>query len=282
MQRFGNRQATCVTVALALAACRATVPVRSSDTPLSRSCAVDLAPHPIAGDSAVVFLEGVTVVDTCVLQRAAGSLSPWPNATRDRWIVGIEVAAPGTVVIRRLTPGAARDLIDGDAFTAIVTEDRSVAAYASARPDLAVELLPWTRTYALVSRDTLSLGMAMDGTVVHVDARTASGLPACDLSPPSPSPSPRTNRVVYLDGDRTAQEIAERLVAFADAPAIPLSYHELDAALIAGRERAYVVSFATGDWCAERTGLTTRAPWLQQGVVVPLLETRAFAIRRRP
>jgi hypothetical protein len=168
----------------------------------------------------------------------------------------------------------------------MVTEDVGLATYAAARSDLDVAPLPWDRTYLLLSRDTtFTLGGRVEPDAVRADARMAE--PAvCDTSGGDAAirgSALRAGQVVYDAGDRTAREIAERVVALmdGDASARGMTAAELDVALRAGEAVAYIISLARNGRCDALAALSQQAGWLRPRAAHPLLDTRVHAIMPR-
>jgi hypothetical protein len=197
--------------------------------------------------------------ELAVARRVAGT--PWPEGTgayrvRDPGLASPPGAGSGRVTVAlepvlvaggpRLTihsVGAtdARDLIDAGTDL-LLTEDPSLAAYASARPDVASIPLAWDRTFALlapkrtpavtdsvtdpaaVEARTRSLRSALARDAVRLDARAAEG-PYwwSDVSHCGTLPTPRritgnirpSSRVVFRRDEPAARALAERLVALA-------------------------------------------------------------------
>lgn len=220
---------------------------------------------------------------TCALGLASATLRPWPTASHDRWTVEIVLTERGAIA-HRLGGERARDALDGGAAL-IATEDLDLTAYATARPDLHVTPLPWDRTYVHLSPSPVGpLGVAFAWDAVRVDARPAEAL-ACDTvpSPVAPgSPRPRRARVVYEAGDRTARELAERVVAIMEdsAAVVGLAPAELESALRVGDELSYIVSLPRfpDRGCEAIAALARRAPWVTPQSIIPLVDTRAHAI----
>jgi hypothetical protein len=222
--------------------------------------------------------------DACALRLVAAALRPWPSTSDEPWTVGIRLTDTSATAYR-FSRERARDAIDAGAVI-VATEDLGLIAYAAARPELDVTPLPWDRTYLRLASGALApLGGEFASEAVRVDARRAEPL-SCDTlvhgaAPGSASVSP--GRVVYEAGDRTARELAERVVALLEnttATAIGLGPAELDAALRAGDEVAYIVSvprFAERG-CDALATLARRAPWLSPHAIVPLIDTRVHAI----
>jgi hypothetical protein len=164
------------------------------------------------------------------------------------------------------------------------TEDLELVEYARARDDLEVVPLPWDRLYLRIAPPDDSLG-AIDPAAVGAEARRAGPLPVCPAAAPIPSGRDRTpsSRAVYLLGDRTGRELAERVVGLGRArEVIGLDLAAFDAALAAGAHGAYIISIPLdGDTCEALEALRRRAPWADPSWIAPLVETRAHAITRR-
>jgi len=191
--------------------------------------------------------------------------------------------------LRLLPPPAdLRDAVDAGADL-IVTEDPAALAYAAARAELASIALPWSRTYALVLAvppesaavaATAGFRESLARDVVRVDARAAApatsqvACPAAAQGTPHPIRSGA--RIAYPTADRTARDLAARLVAVGvGRTIIPLDSAALLASLREGRETGYVLSLP-------RTLIPCDNLQLPPGAsLVPLVETRAHAIVRR-
>jgi len=134
---------------------------------------------------------------------------------------------------------------------------------------------------------SLPLGEEAGPDAVRADARSADP-PACEPFLPETSTdsgSRSWKRVVYDVADRTARELAERIVALAersDVTAVGLSARELDVALDAGNDLAFIISIARGSYCAALAAVARQAPWMTPGTVQPLIDTRAYTIAPRP
>ena len=239
------------------------------------------------GDSAVVHFGAGDTPRACALELIARELRPWASTPNDRWAVRITLTERGARV-HRLDHERARDAIDsGEAL--IATEDVELVAYAASRSELEVTPLSWDRIYVLLTPGPAApLGVASLPDAVRADARPAEVDPACAVSWPAAVPdsvTPRSLRVVYEAGDRTAQELAERIVAIVGGTTVasPLDAAALDTALRAGDELGYVVSlprFAPFA-CDSLATLAQRAPWLGPHRILPLIDTRAHAIAPR-
>jgi hypothetical protein len=267
-----------------VAACAHRAAPSSADQRVAEfTCALE-APPAIAGDSASLLIRAVGApAERCALALAAEWLRPWSLATTSEpWTVQLTLAG-AAVIARRLDAQRARDAIDHD-DAVYATEDASLAMYASARADLEVTPLPWDRTYLLLSSDTaLALGGRIEPDAVRADARIAE--PAiCETLPPASVAAPprREDRILHLASDRTAREIAERLVAvLGNGRVLAATPAEFEAALRAGEALAYVVSVPRSGICDALASMPQRAPWIDARVIAPVLDTRAHAIQRR-
>lgn len=257
------------------------------DGPIAATACAISEPALREADSAVIhFSVAATARETCALELVARELRPWPTAANDRWAVGIALDEHGARA-HRLGDEAARDAIDGGAAI-IATEDVELLAYAASRSSLEVTPLPWDRTYFWLTRGGAdSLGVTSLPDAVRADARpaVASACAPAWRSPVSDSATPRSPRVVYEAGDRTAQELAERVVAILGDAAVasPLDTPALDSALRTGHDLGYVVSLPrdTTFECASLAILARRVPWVGAQHVRPLIDTRAHAIAPR-
>lgn len=252
--------------------------------PAVATCALDEEPARGVDTAAIVFHAVGMPRDVCALTLVAATLRPWPTPSNDRWTVEIVETEAGATA-HRLRGDSARDVVDAG-VTAIATEDLDLIGYAGARGELEVTPLPWDRTYLRLAPATGGpLGAAPGPDAVRVDARHAEPLP-CDTTWSATAPAtPRSTRVVYLAGDRTARELAERVVALMDGAtaAVGLGQDYLDAALRTGDELAYVLSVArpAGSACDTLATLARRASWIDPHSIMPLIDTRAHAIAPR-
>jgi hypothetical protein len=144
--------------------------------------------------------------------------------------------------------------------------------------------LPWDRTYVYVSPGpSARLGKESFTDAARLDARPAESA-FCDTSSISRGPATdKPSRVVYEVGDQTARDLAERVVALSGGSAVPLERAEFEAALRTGKERAFILSVSrfTNEPCEVQQALFDRAPWAATGSIVPLIDTRAYAIAPR-
>lgn len=186
-----------------------------------------------------------------------------------------------------------RDLLDvapagaGRGADLLITRDPAVVSYARAKPGTAIVPLPWDRTYVMLAPTTrpdegAALGQSLAGEVVRADARAAVGpfwweTASCRGTMPL-LPMGRRPEVVYLQGDETAREIAERLVALERSPlrAVALPQDALDASLAGGEAARYVISLPR-----TAPGSCREVPaWPSASGVIPLVDVRAHAIVR--
>jgi hypothetical protein len=245
----------------------------------------------VAADTARIVFQGADPGElekgrrACAHRLVAAALRPWPTPSDDRWTVRIVLTDAGATAYR-LSAASARDAIDAG-LAPLVTEDLDLVAYAAARPELDVTPLPWDRTYLHVSPGgDAPLGIERASDAVRVDARPAE-FPSCDtIRPAAVPPTVLSWRVVHEVGDRTARELAERVVAVtgdARAAAVGLGADEFEAALRAGNELGYIVSVSrfAGRECVDLATLAQHAPWLAPHSALPLVETRTHVIAPR-
>ena len=255
--------------------------------PAPAACVLDEPPLSEADSAVVHFRAAATAREACALELIARELRPWPTSSNDRWAVRITLTEQGARAYR-LCDELARDVIDSGAAL-VATEDVAVLAYAAFRPELEITRLPWDRTYFwLTPGVAASLGVSSLPDAVRADARPAEVDLACVGAWPAAVPhnaTSRSPRVVYAAGDRTAQELAERIVAITGGAtvALALGASALDTALRAGDELGYVVSLRRypAFECDSLATLAQRAPWLGPQQVLPLIDTRAYAVRPR-
>jgi hypothetical protein len=240
--------------------------------------------------------------------------------------------APGSggrmrLVVRLASSRDARDLLDAG-VDVLVTGDPSVVQYA-AESGLATVPLPWQATYVLLvparARGALS-GASLDSGVwsddssvgsslvaaVHASARPAAGpfwwrsatgpeQTVDSVGPAAVEPEPRRpadrparldRRVLYERGDRTARDLAERVVALAASRggsliAAGVDGTELARILAAGTSAGYVLALPRSVALPRLAvrALLREAPWLSapaalDRALVPLVDTRPTAIVR--
>ena len=272
----------CAVALSALAACAGTVRPAPEPAASETSCSLVEPPRPTA-DSATLLLDAIGITrEACSLTLAAEALRPWPTSRPGPWTVLLTIT-PEAVTARRLDSEQARDAIDGGRAL-LVTDDLALVAYAAARDDLEVLHLPWDHTYVGLYPDSaLWPGTVVGADAVRVDARDASP-PLCDSLPigmPGKATSARSGRVLYSAGDRTARELAERIVALTgkrDVIAVGVGVEELDASLHAGDALAYIASMPRASQCDALAALAQRAAWITSGAIHSLIDTRAHAI----
>ncbi len=222
----------------------------------------------------------------------------WPIGTGAFWVTNESASARlikaspleghhlPTVDFRVFSDTDARDVLDAGADL-LVTSDAAVLDYARTRPELLSIPLAWDRTYVLLAPAAVS----SDGLdrrdlerAVHVEARapefTCAEPAFADTAASRPAPAAR--RIVYDRTDRTARDLAERLVARAElgpgTVAAGFAPDAFAAALEAGNEWAYIYVLQPrpfGDPCETVKALPARR------VLQRLVETRSFAIVRR-
>lgn len=238
-----------------------------------------------APDTATIaFRTADTTRAACAQRLVAEHLRPWARASSDPWTVHITLTSTGATA-RRLGGDAARDTIDAG-HALVATEDVDLVAYAAARADLEVAPLPWDRTYLRLSRVGSALGSGAGPDAVRVDARPAEGW-ACNSAIPAFSSDTvpnRSSRIVYDAGDRTARDLAARIVALSErreVTAVGVSAAELDTLLRAGDDLAYIISVPRASQCDALATMAERAQWIGAHTVLPLIETRAYGIAPR-
>jgi hypothetical protein len=203
-------------------------------------------------------------------------------------------SAPPVVEFVTTARGDLRDELDAGADL-VVTRDPAVIEYAAQNAELEILPLPWSRTYVLTQRTgALPLGTGLhDESVrrslaeeaVRADARP-SGRPFWWDSPCSTMISthvtfPTVSRVVYLQDDPVARQLAERIVALVPdssrLTALGMDSTSFATARAKGADRAYIVSvpFRPISPCREAARLTRGYS------ITPLIDTRARAIVRR-
>ena len=283
----GGDWAKSVGLSLALCgawACATTPQVQSESNTRAIACTLHDAPS-ISGDTATIAFDALGATrEQCALILAAERLRPWPNPSRGPWTVHVALGPTATTVYR-LASDAARNVVDAGAAL-MATDDLSLIAYAATRSDLEVAPLPWDRTYLRLSHASQPLGATVGPDAVHADARLSEP-PACELHLTDESPrasATPSKRVVYDGGDRTARELAERIVALVeigDATAVGLSGAALDAALGHGSELAYIIAVPRASYCEALGALLRPGPWTSSHSALPLIDTRAHGITPR-
>lgn len=283
-----NQFARCLAL-LALAACRSATHAPAVQSMTHEPCELrEIGDRTV--DSAVLAVRTPAAAPAdCVLRFVVAVLRPWLGGAPEPWTVTVATTAttdtiPLTVTVHRLRAAQARDALEAESVL-VATEDLELVEYARARDDLAVVALPWDRLYLRVGGSSSESLGPVDPAAVGAEARRAAPLPACDplsLTPPAREHT-RSSRAVYLRGDRTSRELAERLVGLGHArEVVGLDSAAFDAAFSAGADEAYIVSLMlSGDGCNALSDLLRRAPWADRAGIAPLIETRAYAITRR-
>ncbi len=267
----------------AIGACSGALRVPQEPPVSATACTLLQAPSIVADTTTITFDALGATREQCALTLAAEGLRPWPLASSEPWTVHLTLT-PTEALVRRLDRERARNAIDAGS-PLLATEDPDLTAYAATRADLEVSPLPWDRTYLRLSpRSGASLGGAAGPDAVRADARPADA-PPCEVPPTTLElDAVSSARVVYDGSDRTARELAERTVALverSDATAVGLTAAELDVALHAGNELAYVISVPRASYCDALLALAQRAPWMTPHSIIPLIDTRAHAIAPR-
>lgn len=234
----------------------------------------------------------------------------------------VVVHAARRVRVRSIDPSKARDALDAG-VDLLVSEDPAIVSYAEQREAFLTLRLPWEYTYVVLTgrappNASTSARLTLAEFVsdaVRGESRPArppfwwasSARCAVQIATNAIAPAVPAGRVVYSNGDRVAQGVAERLVALigtrsagsedsalnallpglarrgARAVAAGLTPSAFAAALRAGGELAYVLPLArySAAACQELAMLQRAAPWLDAEQVIPLVDTRSVAIVRR-
>ena len=272
----------------------------------------------------------VSLPDTAWMVLASPTLAVYEQQATARWPEGsgpyriADQSAQGGFVLmpvasqsapylvsRRVSSGDPRDAIDAGSDV-LVTGDPVAVAYATARANLLVVPLPWTRTYGLAlpgaasklisqlirsDSESAVLRESLARDAVHAQARAAqspywwTGAPTCraalDSLPVRGAADHHSNRVVYHRDDGIARGLAERLVALdARSVSLGLSADEFARALRDGSELAYVLDLSRVSLssCSDLDELWSTAPWLASDAaakLVPLIDARETAILTR-
>ena len=230
------------------------------------------------------ILPGALAAGRFAIARAAPGA--WPAGTAGTITPresGVSFSFRGRVWAFTWQAGAdARDLLEGG-VDAVLTDQTAAIEYADARGTFDGIPLPWSRTYVVAVPAGGCVAIADRASwrdAVRTEARAA--VPPfwwtavrCDAAPPSPPPltAAAPTRVVYLETDRHARGLAERLVARGVSRAAGLVPPELRAALAAGTDYAVVaLPRLPGEACAALAaaglaGRPTRS-------LLPLVDTR--------
>ncbi|MBA3521439.1 MAG: hypothetical protein H0T90_02895 [Gemmatimonadales bacterium] len=188
-----------------------------------------------------------------------------------------------------------RDALDRGADL-VLTDNPAVVEYAANRLDLLTVELPWSRTYLLLIPDGSSIGLSIGADsaafraavardAVRGAARAAEppfwweDAPRCGRTPdPAVARQRPSGAIVYPLRDRTARELAERIVALSHGvTAKGLEEADLAMALAAGGERAYVIPIPRQVLvpCRDLAG------WPAGATLIPLIDTRSSLVVRR-
>jgi hypothetical protein len=260
----------------------------------------------LAGQTTALGPRDVRVgfTDSSFINRLTGGLpavtkpSPdrgWPIGTGPYWmsgsaVTGALVAQPvarpwgGPVIAFRDVSGSdPRDVLEGGGIDLVLTDDPTVVSYAGSRPQYAALPLVWDRTYVLAMQGGPAPEVDRQDLVsaVHAEAKAAEGrpCPAADAGEATAArPILPLRRLVFDRTDRTAREVAERLVARgalgAGVPAAGLAPAEFAAALRSNNAWAYITAVPSAAEC-----LTGPAAGEQR--VRALVAVRRYAIVRR-
>ncbi len=187
---------------------------------------------------------------------------------------------PGLPVLRfnpKLAADA-RDLLDAGADL-VVTRDERALTYARSRVGLLPVPLAWDRIYLLVSPSTIPVGSLRDA--VRADAQTPvppfwwAGDSLCVDG--FDGTSQGRTRLVIPAGDPVARDLAARIVAGATGLVVAaLDSAELGHALGRGTDAGYLLALPR-----QRPAACPVTPWPAGWHLVPLIETRGYAIIRQ-
>ena len=218
-----------------------------------------------------------------------------PRLFADRSFAVPRTAAPALT----LAPSVSGDLRDAiDQGTDLVqTTDPALLDYARRRPGVTAVALPWSWTYVLVlparsaglghaiPTDTAGFQTGIARDAVRADARAAAGpfwwdaRAACAAKPAPKARRAPTDAIAYPAEDSIARDLAERIVALAggNVTARALAADSFDVALRLETERGYVFGLPRQALVPCRES----AHWPALAAVVPLVDTRPYAVLRR-
>ena len=237
----------------------------------------------------------------------------WPIGTGRYWMTTGDPASPDVLVaqpmartgqpvvkIATVPASAARDALDGAAGV-LTTDDPAALEYARTLPGYVDVPLEWNRTYVLLAPgrdkplvDDLRLESLREA--VRGDARPAewsgpgrfwfTDLERCGVPAGRDTlgAAGRRRRVVYNQSDRSAADLAARLVGLgalgrgAVAAGVPASAFE--SSIRTGTDAAYVVELRRRVYDVCRAALEL-PPWSSVGTIEPLLDVRSHAVVRR-
>ncbi len=249
--------------------------------------------------SAALRWSGVTsLVPLDERRLVAGLESPSlevPRLFADRALGVPRTGAPALT----LAPSASGDLRDAiDQGTDLIqTTDPALLDYARRRPGVTAVALPWHRTYVLllparsagvgaaVPADTAGFQAGLARDAVRADARAAAGpfwwdgRAACPTNPMPKARRAPADAIAYPAEDPVARDLAERIVALAGGhvTARGLAADSFGVALRLETERGYVLGLPREAIVPCRES----AAWPPRAVVVPLVDTRPYALLRR-
>ena len=237
----------------------------------------------------------------------------WPIGTGRYWMTSGDPASPDALVAQPMArsgqpvvkiatgpAGGARDALDGGADV-LITDDAATLDYARSATGYVDVPLEWSRTYVLVApgREKSVIGdLRLESLreAVHGDARPAewsgpgrfwfADLPSCGAQAGRDTlgASARRHRIVYNQSDRSAADLAARLVGLgvlgkgAVAAGVPAS--AFAASLRAGSDAAYVLELRRQVYDVCRAALEL-PPWSSAATIEPLLDVRSHAVVRR-
>ncbi len=241
----------------------------------------------------------------------------WPIGTGRHWMTGAEAGTPDVLVARPVArrglpvvkitsvpPDGARDALDGGADM-LVVDDPATLEYAARLRGYTDAPLEWSRTYVLLvpageHAGVGDLRLESLREAVHGDARPAEGsngggrpwftdLERCELGGKGGrdvvDAAARRRRIVYSQADRSAADLAARLVGLGvlgrGAAATGLPATAFPSALRAGGDAGYVLELDARVYDVCRAAALELPPWSSAGKVVPLLDVRSHAVLRR-
>jgi len=247
-----------------------------------------------------------------ITKRAPGG--NWPIGTGRFWMTGAEAETPDVLMARpvarrglpvikitSLAPDGARDALDAGAADMLVVDDPATLEYAARLRGYTDVPLEWSRTYVLLvpaGERAGDLRLESLREAVHGDARPAEGsdgappwfadVEHCELGGPSGrdgGDAARRRRIVYNQADRSAADLAARLVGLGvlgrGTGAAGLSGTAFESALRAGGDAGYVLELHARVYDPCRAAATELPAWIAAGKVVPLLDVRSHAVLRR-
>jgi extracellular solute-binding protein (family 5) len=238
----------------------------------------------------------------------------WPIGTGRFWVTGAEAGTPDVLVARpvarrglpviritSLPPDGARDALDAGGADMLVVDDPATLEYAARLRGYTDVPLEWNRTYVLLvpaGERAGDLRLESLREAVHGDARPAEGsdgarpwfadVEHCELGGPSGrdgGDAARRRRIVYNQADRSAADLAARLVGLGvlgrGTGAAGLSGTAFESALRAGGDAGYVLELHARVYDPCRAAATELPAWIAAGKVLPLLDVRSHAVLRR-